>query len=133
MKNQITRKYHLFDAKDKVLGRLAVDIALVLSGKHRKRFTPNIDGGDYVVVVNVSDIAVTGNKEEKKLYRRYTGYPGGLRSLRYEEVRERDPKKVLVAAVRGMLAKNKLQSERMKRLFIYEGSENPHTTHVSHE
>jgi large subunit ribosomal protein L13 len=131
--SQITRKYHLFDARDKVLGRLAGEIARLLSGKHRVDYTPNIDGGDFVVVVNIEHIRVTGDKELKKEYHRYTGYPGGIKSLRYEEVKEKDVRKILQSAVRGMLAKNKLQSDRMKRLFLYEGEKHPHTIHITHE
>jgi len=133
MKKQITRKHHLFDAKDQVLGRLATEVARILLGKHHADFTPNIDGGDCVVVTNIEKIVVTGGKEEKKMYNRYTGYPGGLRSLRYEEVKERDPRKIFISAVRGMLPKNKLQAQRMKRLFLYIGSEHDHTIHINHE
>jgi large subunit ribosomal protein L13 len=130
---QITRKYHLFDAEGKILGRLAVEIARILSGRHHTDFTPNIDGGDFVVVTNLSGILVTGGKEKKKLYHQYSGYPGGLKTLRYEEIRERDPKRVLEKAVFGMLPKNKLRAPRMKRLLLFEGAEQPHTIHVTHE
>jgi len=131
--SQITRKYHLFDARDKVLGRLAGEIARILSGKHRVNYTPNIDGGDFIVVCNLEHIRVTGDKELKKEYYHYTGYPGGIKSLRYEEMKEKDVRKILRSAVRGMLPKNKLQSERMKRLFLYEGEEHSHTIHITHE
>ncbi|QQS61410.1 MAG: 50S ribosomal protein L13 [Candidatus Moraniibacteriota bacterium] len=130
---QITRKYHLFDAKDEVLGRLATKVAQILIGKHHPSFTPHIDGGDFVVVTNVENIQVTGGKETKKMYHHYSGYPGGLTSLRYEEVKDRDPKRIFEKAVLGMLPKNKLQQNRMNRLFLYIGEEHAHTIHITHE
>lgn len=130
---QITRKYHLFDASNAVLGRLASEVAQILIGKHRADFVPHRDGGDFVVIINVENIQVTGGKEQKKMYHHFSGYPGGLTSLRYEEVKDRDPKKILEKAVLGMLPKNKLQRERMKRLFLYIKDQHDHTIHITHE
>jgi large subunit ribosomal protein L13 len=130
---QITRKYHLFDAQDRILGRLATEVAHILSGKHHSNFTPNIDAGDCVVIVNVEKIAVSGGKEKKKMYHHYSGYPGGLHSLRYEEVKDRDVRKILEKAISGMLPKNKLQRDRMKRLFLYTDDKHSHTIHITHE
>lgn len=130
----ISRKYHLFDAKGKILGRLATEIALILSGKGRVDFTPNIDAGDFVVVVNTDKIDVTGQKEKKKLYHSYSGYPGGLSTLTFEKLREKDSRIILEKAVYGMIPKNKLRADRMKRLKLYKGEEHPHKTiHVTHE
>ncbi len=130
---QITRKYHLFDAQDKILGRLATQVARILSGKHHAHFTPNIDAGDCVVIINVEKIAVSGGKEKKKMYHHYSGYPGGLHSLRYEEMKDRDVRKILEKAISGMLPKNKLQRDRMKRLFLYGDDKHSHTIHITHE
>lgn len=132
--HQISRQYHLFDAKGKILGRLATEIATFLSGKNRVDFTPNVDAGDFVVVINTDKIDVTGNKDDKKVYYSYSGYPGGMSSLTLGELREKDSRKIMQNAVYGMLPKNKLRAPRMARLFLYTGSEHPHKTiHKTHE
>lgn len=132
--HQISRQYHLFDAKGKILGRLATEIAIVLSGKSRVDFTPNVDAGDFVVVVNTDKIDVTGNKDEKKVYHSYSGYPGGIYSITLGELREKDSRKIIQNAVYGMLPKNKLRAPRMARLLLYTGAEHPHKTiHKTHE
>lgn len=132
--NQISRKYHLFDAKGMILGRLATEIALILSGKNRVDYTPHIDAGDFVVVINTDKIDVTGGKEKKKVYYSFSGYPGGIHSITLEKLREKDSRKIIEKAVYGMLAKNKLRSPRMARLHLYTGEEHPHKTiHQIHE
>ncbi len=123
---KIERRWHLIDAKDKVLGRLAVQVATLLSGKHKPIYTPNIDVGDYVVVINVQDIKVTGKKLEQKKYWRYTGYPGGIRARTLKEQKAQDPAKVIVHAVRGMLPRNRLREGRLKRLKVFVGAEHPY-------
>jgi len=123
---KIERQWHLIDAKDKVLGRLAVQVATLLSGKHKPIYTPNIDVGDYVVVINVQDIKVTGKKLEQKKYWRYTGYPGGIRARTLKEQNAQDPDKVIVHAVRGMLPRNRLREGRLKRLKVFVGAEHPY-------
>ena len=132
--HQISRQYHLFDAKGKILGRLATEIAMALSGKSRVDFTPNVDAGDFVVVINTDKIDVTGNKDEKKVYHSYSGYPGGIHSITLGKLREKDSRKIIQNAVYGMLPKNKLRAPRMTRLFLYTGGEHPRKTiHKTHE
>ena len=112
------RKYHLFDAKEKNLGRMATEIANVLSGRNKVDFAPNVDGGEYVVIVNSDQVQTTGGKMKKKMYHHYSGYPGGIKSLRLEEKIEKDSRKVFQEAVYGMLPKNKLRDQMIKRLKI---------------
>jgi len=118
-KNQVKKEYYLVNAKDHILGRLATKIANVLYGKNKKNFMPNLDMGDYVVIINAKDIKVTGRKIDKKIYNRHTGYPGGLKSETLKEVLEKKPEEVIRRAVKGMLPKNKLAKEALKRLKIY--------------
>lgn len=127
------RKYHLFDAKGRVLGRLATDIALVLSGKNRVDFTPNIDGGDFVVVINSDKLVVTGNKADGKIYHRFSGYPGGITSISFKDQLKKDSTKLLVAAVYGMLGKNKLRAQKLKRLLVYKDNVHKHKIDVEHK
>lgn len=127
--SDVKREWHLVDAKDKVLGRLASEIAEKLIGKHKKEFTPHIDAGDYVVVINAQEIAVTGNKEDQKKYYRHSGFPGGLKVRTLGEVRETFPERIIEKAVKNMLPKNKLQSPRMTRLKVFAGAEHPHGAH----
>ncbi len=127
------RKYHLFNANGKVLGRLATDIALVLSGKNRVDFTPNIDGGDFVVVINSDKIVVTGNKADGKIYNRFSGYPGGITSISFKDQLKKDSTKLLVAAVYGMLGKNKLRARKLKRLLVYKDNLHKHKIDVEHK
>ena len=124
---EIKREWWLIDATTLPLGKLAVVIADKLMGKSKVTYTPHIDNGDYVVVINAKDIVVTGDKKTKKMYYRHSGYPGGLKELKLEEVLEKDPSRVIREAVKGMLPKNKLASERLKRLRVFEGSEHAHT------
>ncbi len=113
------RKWYLFDAKGKTLGRLASEIAKVLRGKHKPDFTPNIDTGDGVVVINAAGVFVTGNKEVQKLYRSYTGYIGGLKEVPYEVMIQKKPEYVLWHAIKGMLPKTRLGRKQIKKLHIY--------------
>ena len=124
---EIKREWYIIDASTMPLGKLAVVIADKLMGKSKVTYTPHIDNGDYVVVINAKNVVVTGNKLETKKYYRHSGYPGGLKELKMEEVLEKEPARVIREAVRGMLPKNKLAAERLKRLRVFEGSEHAHT------
>ncbi|MBR3169486.1 50S ribosomal protein L13 [Candidatus Saccharibacteria bacterium] len=123
---EIKREWWVIDAASLPLGKLAVIIADKLMGKSKITYTPHIDNGDYVVVVNAKNLVVTGDKMLQKKYYRHSGYPGGLKELRLEEVIEKDPSRAIEAAVKGMLPKNKLSAERMKRLRIFDGAEHAH-------
>ena len=125
-KSEIQRNWFLVDAKDKVLGRMAVKIATVLSGKNKADYAPQADGGDFVVVINAEKIKVTGNKKKDKVYHKHSGYPGGLKTITLERLQEKSPETIIRLAVKGMLAKNKLQAKRMKRLKLYAGEKHPH-------
>ena len=125
-KNDVLRKYHLLDAKDMILGRIATHVALVLSGKRKAGYTPNVDNGDFVVVVNAGGVKVTGAKLEQKTYKHYTGYPSGLKIKNLETVLRTKPTEAIHHAVKGMLPKNKLGSRMITRLKIYAGPEHPH-------
>lgn len=122
---EIEQKWWIVDASDKVVGRLASDIAVVLMGKHRPTYTPHVDTGDFVVVVNAEKVVLSGRKWELKEYTWYTGYPG-LRSITAGDRMRRKPESILQEAVRRMLPKNKLASKMLKKLKIYAGSEHPH-------
>jgi large subunit ribosomal protein L13 len=123
---EVERRWHLIDAEGKTLGRLASEIARLLRGKNRPQYTPHVDVGDFVVVVNAEKIAVTGKKAEQKIYRRYTGYPGGLRELSYEDMAERKPTEILRKSVYGMMPKTRLGRQQLSKLKIYAGPEHPH-------
>lgn len=125
--SEVTRKWILIDAAEAPLGRVAVAIAKYLIGKYKPTYTPHIDGGDYVVVINAEKTILTGDKEEAKTYYRHSGYPGNIKSATAREVREKHPERLIQAAVKGMLPKNKLASERMNRLRIFAGAEHDHT------
>jgi large subunit ribosomal protein L13 len=114
------------DASDYNLGRLATQIATVLRGKHKPTFTPHVDTGDYVIVLNASQVNLTGQKLDQKRYHRYSGYIGGLKSIDARTVRESDPERMIVSAVKGMLPKNRLARQIIKKLKVYGGSEHPH-------
>lgn len=124
---EVTRRWLLIDATDATIGRLATEVAKYLTGKYKPTFTPHTDGGDYVVVVNAALAKVTGNKEISKEYFRHSGYPGSLKSVSLKELREKHPERIIENAVKGMLPKNKLAAERMKRLRIFAGEEHNHT------
>lgn len=121
------RKWYVVDAEGKTLGDLATDIAVVLRGKHRVDFTPHVDGGDHVIVLNADKVGVTGDKENRKLYYRHSGYLGHLKVQTLGEVREKSPARILEQAVGGMLAKTKLRKPQLRRLhLVTAGAENPH-------
>jgi large subunit ribosomal protein L13 len=120
------RNWLLIDARGKTLGRLATQIADILRGKRKPEYTPHIDTGDFVIVVNAREISVTGNKRETKLYRRHSGYPGGLRSRTLEEMLERRPEEVIRKAVKGMLPRNRLARQQLGKLKVYAGPDHPH-------
>lgn len=122
----IKRAWHLIDAEDQVLGRLVSNIAPLLVGKNKVYFTPHLDCGDWVVVINAGRVRVTGKKEKQKLYRHHTGFPGGLRELTFSQLMAKDPRKVIVLAVKGMLPKNKLRSRRLERLRIFVNEKHPY-------
>jgi len=120
------RQYHLFDAQGKILGRLATEVAKVLSGRNKVDYTPHIDGGDFVVIINASQIKVTGKKLTDKIYHKFSGYPGGISLISFGDLLEKDPKKVIQNAVYGMLPKNKLRDKMMLRLDIHGDAEHGH-------
>ena len=124
--NEIEKQWYLVDAEAQTLGRLATQIADVLRGKGKPQYTPHVDSGDFVVVVNAEKVRVTGDKLHTKVYYRYTGYPGGLRERTLEEQLARRPEEVLRRAVRGMLPKNRLAAAQLRKLKIYAGPEHPH-------
>ncbi len=125
--NEVRRRWYLVDAADKVLGRLAVEIAVRLRGKHKAIFTPHVDTGDYIVVVNASKIRVTGKKATDKKYHHYSGYPGGLKTSSFTQLQNRHPERVIELAVKGMLPKGPLGREMFRKLKVYAGNEHPHT------
>ena len=130
---EIKRDWYLIDASTLPLGKLAVVIADKLMGKSKVTYTPHIDNGDYVVVINAKNIKVTGDKMTDKMYYRHSGFPGGLKELKLEEVIEKNPSVAICEAVKGMLPKNKLAAERLKRLKIFEGMEHTHTAQTPKE
>lgn len=117
----------MIDASDVVLGRLASSAAILLRGKHKPTYAPHMDGGDFVVVINASKVALTGNKRTDKLAYRHSGRPGGLKSISYGELLDTDPRKAVERAVWGMLPKNKLSRRLIRKLKVYSGTEHPHT------
>ena len=123
---EITKKWHLVDAENKVLGRLATQLAVRLRGKHKPIFTPHADTGDFVVVVNADKIALTGSKWDKKFYYRHSGYVGGLKEISAKKLLEKKPEDILRLAVKGMLPKNSLGRRQLKKLKIYVGPDHPH-------
>ncbi|MDR0591428.1 MAG: 50S ribosomal protein L13 [Candidatus Nomurabacteria bacterium] len=123
----VDRKWFLVDASEAPLGRTAVLIAEKLSGKRKPTFTPHVDNGDFVVVVNAAETKVTGGKDEKKKYYRHSGYMGGITETALGKMRAEKPEQIIIAAVAGMLPKNKLQADRLKRLKVFPGAEHAHT------
>lgn len=122
----IERRWHVIDAQGKVLGRIATAAARLLQGKNKAVYTPFIDTGDHVVVVNAAQVKLTGRKEEQKIYRRHSGYEGGLREQRAKEVRQRTPRRLVEEAVRGMLPKTKMGDAMYRKLKVYAGPTHPH-------
>jgi len=125
---EVTREWYLVDAEGQTLGRLATQIADTLRGKRKAQYTPHVDTGDFVVVVNAEKVAVTGNKLDQKRYYRHSGYPGGLKSRTLREQLDRRPTEVLRTAVRGMLPKNRLARQQLTKLKVYAGPEHPHAS-----
>lgn len=125
-KDEVKRKWHLVDARGKILGRLASRIAILLRGKHKPTFTPHVDTGDFVVVINAEKIVLTGKKWKEKLYIHHSGYPGGLKSISAEKMWEKHPERIITMAVQGMLPKNKLGRQLIKKLKVYAGDSHPH-------
>ena len=125
-KGSVERKWHLIDADGKTLGRLASRVALILRGKSKPIFTPHVDAGDFVVIVNAAKVALTGNKWKEKLYIHHSGYPGGLKSISAEKVLGKHPERLITMAVQGMLPKTKLGRKLIKKLKVYAGDAHPH-------
>ena len=123
---EVQRDWFVVDAQDKTLGRLASEIAHRLRGKHKAEYTPHVDTGDYIVVVNAEKVRVTGSKRTDKMYHRHTGYPGGLKSLSFQKLIEKAPERVIQSAVKGMLPRNPLGRAMFRKLKIYAGTEHPH-------
>ena len=124
--DKVERKWYVVDATGYTLGRLSSEIAKVLRGKNKPEYTPNVDTGDFVVVINAEKVVVSGNKETDKIYYHHTGYPGGLKSASVKEVREKDATKLIEKAVKGMLQHNTLGAQQFTKLKVYTGSEHPH-------
>ncbi len=127
----ITREWWVVDAQDKTLGRLATQIAGLLMGKHKPMYAPHMDVGDYVVVINVAGIRVTGGKMDNKIYYRHTGYPGGIKKATFREVFSTHPTRVVEHAVKGMLPRNRLGRAMFKKLKVYAGPDHPHQAQVT--
>lgn len=126
----INHQWHIIDAEDIVLGRLAVQVATLLRGKHKPTFAPHMDGGDFVIVVNAQKVALSGNKRTDKLAYRHSGYPGGLKSIAYGDLLEKDARKAIEKAVWGMIPKNRLGRQMIKKLKVYAGPEHPHAAQM---
>ena len=123
---EVTRKWYLIDAEGETLGRLAVAAANILRGKNKPQYTPNVDTGDFVVVINADKIQVSGKKETDKLYRSHSGYPGGFKEISFKDLMEKDPTRAIEKAVKGMLPHNTLGDEQFQKLKVYAGSNHPH-------
>jgi large subunit ribosomal protein L13 len=123
---EVERRWHVIDASDVVLGRLATHVASLLRGKHKATFAPHVDTGDFVIVINAGKVALTGAKREQKRAYRHSGYPGGLRSVGYVELLEKNPERAVEKAVRGMVPKTSLGRQQMSKLKVYAGPEHPH-------
>ena len=123
----IKRDWFLVDATDKTLGRLATEIAVILRGKNKPSFTPHLDTGDFVIVVNAEKVGVTGKKSSQKLYRRHSGRPGGMKIEKFETLQERIPERIIEQAVKGMLPHNALGRQQFRKLKVYKGPDHPHT------
>lgn len=123
----IKRDWYVVDATDKILGRLATEIAKRLRGKHKPQYTPHMDGGDYIVVVNAEKIKVTGNKRQDKIYYSHSGFPGGLKKINFAKLQEKSPEAIVKNAVKGMLPKGPLGRAMFKKLKVYAGTEHNHT------
>ncbi len=129
----VERKWYVVDAENMVLGRLAAQVAMILRGKNKPTFTPNVDTGDYVIVVNCDKVKLTGKKAEQKFYRYHTGYVGGLKEVRYDKLMATKPEFVVTKAVKGMLPKNSIGRQMISKLFVYSGPEHKHAAQKPEE
>ena len=129
----IQRQWHVIDASDVVLGRLASQTAILLRGKHKPQFAPHVDTGDFVVIINAEKVAVTGNKRAAKLYHRHSGYPGGLRTRTFEQMMARRPEEIIRLAVKGMMPRNRLARRQITKLKVYAGPDHPHRAQLPRE
>lgn len=125
-KDEVDRKWYVIDATDKVLGRLSTEIATILSGKHKPIYTPHVDTGDFVIIINASKVKLTGKKLEQKNHIYHTGYPGGLKKIPYSRLMEERPEKIIELAVKGMLPKSSLGRNMIRKLKVYGGAEHDH-------
>ena len=123
---EVERKWYVVDAEGKTLGRLASEVASILRGKNKPIYTPHVDCGDYVIVINAEKIEVTGKKRKEKIYKRHTGYPGGLRETNFEKLQAKKPEEIIRHAVKGMLPDGKLGRQMFKKLHVYAGAQHPH-------
>lgn len=123
---EVLRRWHLLDAQGAVLGRLAAQAAILLMGKHKPNYTPFLDMGDHVVVINAAKVRVTGKKEDQKIYRHHSGYPGGLKEIALRKLRARHPERIVFDAIAGMLPKTKLGKRMLRKLRVYAGDKHPH-------
>lgn len=124
---EVERKWYVIDAEDKTLGKIASEVASILRGKKKPIYTPHVDTGDYVIVINAEKVRVTGKKEEQKTYKSHSGYPGGLKETTLRELRAKKPEEIIRHAVKGMMPKGKLGRQMFKKLKVYAGPEHPHT------
>ena len=124
--SEITRDWHVIDAEGLVLGRLATEVARLLRGKHKPTYAPHLDTGDHVIVVNADKVVLTSNKADKQLVHRHSGYPGGLRTRSYADLLDRRPAEAVRRTIRGMLPKNRLGAQQLRKLKVYAGGEHPH-------
>ena len=124
---EVERKWDVIDAEDKTLGKIASEVASILRGKKKPIYTPHVDTGDYVIVINAEKVRVTGKKEEQKIYKSHSGYPGGLKETTLRELRAKKPEEIIRHAVKGMMPKGKLGRQMFKKLKVYAGPEHPHT------
>lgn len=123
---EVSRKWYVIDAQGKPLGRVATQVAMILRGKHKATYTPNVDCGDYVIVINAKDVVLTGNKLAQKKYYHHSGYPGGLKEVSYGDLMEKKPAFVMERAVKGMLPHNRLGRQMFRKLFVYADEVHPH-------
>jgi len=132
-KEDVNRQWYVIDAEGEIVGRLCTRIAHVLRGKHKPDYTPHVDNGDFIIVINAEKVRFTGDKMNQKEYTRYTGYPGGLKKRTAKEMIQTRPIKVIETAVKGMLPKTKLGNQMFRKLFVYEGAEHPHQAQKAQE
>ncbi len=123
----VTRDWYIVDATDKTLGRLATEVARRLRGKHKPVYTPHVDTGDYIIILNAAKVRVTGDKAKKKIYHHHTGFPGGIKSITFDKLLARSPERIIEKAVKGMLPKGPLGRQMYRKMKVYAGTEHPHT------